>query len=143
MTPHFTLDEVIHSDTAIRKMINNSLPPELMKNVLRAAQGMEEIRALLENKPISVNSWYRCEILNKAICGASKSDHMTGFAIDFTCKDFGSPLDIVKFLSKSNLQFDQMIQEGTWVHVSFAPAMRKEVLTAHFNGSGVSYTKGV
>ena len=38
---------------------------------------------------------------------------------------------------------DQLIQEGAWVHVSFAVHRRNEVLTAHFGEAGVTYTQGL
>jgi putative chitinase len=41
------------------------------------------------------------------------------------------------------LKFDQLIAEGRWVHVSFSPRPRNQVLTAHFSASGVSYTQGL
>ena len=52
-------------------------------------------------------------------------------------------LEIVRKLdAETSLAFDQVIQEGTWVHISFAPTMRRMVLTAHFNGSKVIYSHG-
>jgi hypothetical protein len=36
-----------------------------------------------------------------------------------------------------------VIEEGTWVHISFAPAMRQQVLTAHFDGDKATYRLGV
>ena len=56
----------------------------------------------------------------------------------------GSPLDIVKkIVSYPMIQFDQVIQEGAWVHFSVAPAMRQQVLTAHFVDGVARYQKGV
>ncbi len=68
---------------------------------------------------------------------------MSGFAADFVCPSFGSPLEIVKAIAVSNINFDQCIQEGTWVHISFDPAMRREVLTANFHQGEAYYTEGV
>ena len=39
------------------------------------------------NKPIVINSGYRCPSHNKAVGGASKSRHMQGDAVDFIVKD--------------------------------------------------------
>ena len=60
--------------------------------------------------------------------------HPKGFAADFICSQFGTPLKIVQALAKSKIKFDQLIMEQTWVHVSFAPAMRQQILTATFTG---------
>ena len=42
---------------------------------------------------------------------------------------FAAPLGICRVIAGSALKFDQLIEEGTWVHISFAPAMRRQVLT--------------
>ena len=34
----------------------------------------------------------------------------------------------------SQLAFDQLIEEGTWVHISFDPRMRRQVLTKRPEG---------
>ncbi len=71
------------------------------------------------------------------------SAHVTGNAADFICPAFGVPLDIVKKIAASGVKFDQLIQEGTWVHISFDPAMRQEVLTAHFVDGKATYQSGI
>jgi hypothetical protein len=75
--------------------------------------------------------------------GSPSSQHTKFQAEDFTCSQFGTPLGIVKLLSGSTIQFDQCIQEGAWVHISFTETPRREVLTAHFVGGKVTYTQGI
>jgi len=132
ITPHFTVDEVIFSDTALRLGIINSPPAEIEGAILRTAQGAEEVRELLGGFPMHINSWYRCPALNKAVGGAANSQHMAGEAIDFTCKAFGPPHAIVAHLAAHAdlLGFDQLIEEfGSWVHVSFVSSNpRRQVL---------------
>jgi len=82
ITPHFTLAEVEFSQTAIRRGIDNTLPPELMENVKRQAELMERVRYEL-NTHIHITSWYRCHELNAAIGGSGKSVHPLGLACDF------------------------------------------------------------
>ena len=57
------------------------------------------------------------------------------------------PRDIAEAIRDSSLQFDQLIFEGTWVHVAIPAAgqvPRREVLTARFSaGSRVQYLKGI
>lgn len=165
LTPHFSLEELIHSDTATRLGIDNSPGPQVLANLLVLANGMEQVRAVL-GQPINVNSGFRCEELEKVLCakdfaawcnrnGKMRTDpaawaeyfkrkaHPKGFACDFTCPKFGTPLEIVKALVKAGIKADQIIQEGTWVHISFDPKMRGQVLTATFNGGTPSYTQGV
>lgn len=144
LTEHFSMEELITSDTALRRGIDQTPPPAVAQALRDTASQMEVVRALLGNRPIIVNSGYRSPMLNKIVGGAANSDHLRGMAVDFTCPEFGTPLEIVKFLaSQPTLQFDQLIQEGTWVHISFAPGLRREILTAHFGPAGTTYSKGV
>lgn len=144
LSAHFTLDELVHSDTAIRRGIDQTPPPVVLNNLTRTASQMELVRTLLGGKPIRINSGYRSPALNKAVGGASSSAHLTGRAVDFVCPEFGTPKEVAQMLAGCPiLTFDQIIQEGTWVHISFDPAGRREILTAHFAGGGVTYSKGL
>ena len=142
LSPHFTLEEFTQSQTAARKGISNVPPPAVVEVLKLTALGLEGVRTLLGN-PITVNSGYRSPELNKAIGGVGKSQHVTGEAVDFICPGFGAPVDVCKAIVRSGLKFDQLIQEGTWTHISFSAQPRGDVLTAHFNASGVSYTRGL
>jgi hypothetical protein len=142
LSEHFSLGEATYSATAINEQIDNTPTPEILKEMTKAASGMEVVRALLAH-PIHINSWYRSPSLNRAVGGARNSSHMDGWAIDFTCSDFGTPEDVVKFIVRKDLPFDQLIQEGNWIHISFAPELRKQVMTAHFvAGQHTTYTVG-
>lgn len=141
LTDHFTLAELMRSSVAERKGIDNSVPDRLLPHLFILAVGLEQVRALL-GFPLHIDSGYRCPALNAAVGGAKQSAHMDGFAADFICPAFGDPLSIVKAIEASDIKFDKCIQEGTWVHISFAPAMRREILTAHFGDQGTTYTQG-
>ena len=143
LSEHFTLEELTFSATAQRKQIDNKPPADVLENMKRLAAGLEEVRAALGNKPMRINSGYRSPKLNRAVGGARLSAHMAGYAADFVCPEFGGPLKIVKALAATGIQFDKLIQEGTWVHISFAPEARRQLLTAHFGPNGTSYTAGV
>lgn len=144
LSEHFHLDEFTFSQTAIRKAIPNIPSPHIIGNLKEVADGMEKVRELLGNKPISITSGYRSKKLNEAVGGAKTSAHMLGYACDFICPSYGKPVDLVRKIAASNLEFDQCICEGTWVHISFAPEMRKKVMTALFDGNGgVRYSEGV
>lgn len=142
VSAHFTTEEVEFSSTALRLGIKNTLPVGLMTNVCNAAKGMEEVRALLGH-PIHVDSWYRCPELNHSVGGASQSAHMEGFAVDFICPEFGTPLDICKAITASPIKYSKVIQEGKWVHISFKPPLNCEQMTAHFKDGVPTYTQGI
>lgn len=143
LTENFSLEELVASNTANTLRIDNTPSQEIIGNLIVLSSGLEEIRALL-GKPLRINSGYRCQELNKAVKGSAKSAHMQGYAADFTCNSFGSPLDIVKEILASNIKFDKCIEEGRWVHISFSPELRREILTAHFDANNnTTYTKGV
>jgi putative chitinase len=131
LSDHFSLEEATHSDTATRLGISNQPNEQQLENMKVAAIGMEKIRELLAS-PINVNSWIRLPEVNVAVGGSKVSSHMDGWAIDFTCKGFGTPLQVCKAIEKSNIKFDQMIYEfgdKGWTHISFAPEMRQQKLT--------------
>jgi zinc D-Ala-D-Ala carboxypeptidase len=141
LTAHFSLEELIRSSTAERLGIDNAPSAEVFQHLQQLAEKLEEVREAL-GAPIHVDSGYRCLKLNAVVRGAVSSAHLRGWAADFVCPAFGTPAQIVKRLLASPLRFDQLIQEGTWVHMSFEPRMRQQVLMAHFTSAGVQYTKG-
>jgi hypothetical protein len=77
-----------------------------------------------------------------AVGGTVFSAHTQGWAVDFLCKPL-TPEYIVQMIDTSKVEFDQLIHEGTWVHISFAPTLRQQVLIAHFSAAGTTYTRGV
>lgn len=146
LTPSFTLAEFLASQTATRKGISNT-PDAGSLNTLRTvlAPGMQRVRDLL-GVPLFISSGYRSPSLNSAVGGSRTSQHVTGNAADFYAPGFGSPLEICRFLERHQAQigFDQLIEEGTWVHISFVTgAPRGQVLTAIFEQGGVRYAPGL
>lgn len=128
----FTLRELTKSDTAIRKGIKNA-PSKLEENNLIAL--VENILDPLREaygKPIIVTSGYRCEELNRLIGGSKTSQHRSGQAVDIrtiidTPEENKKLYDLI---IKLNLPFDQLIDEHNfdWVHVSYSPKHRKQIL---------------
>ena len=143
LSPHLSLEELTFSSTAVAHGIDNTASPEIVEHLAALAASLEKVRAIL-GSPLHIDSGYRCPDLNRIVRGVPDSAHVTGYAADFVCPQFGSPLDIVKkIVSYPMIQFDQVIQEGAWVHFSVAPAMRQQVLTAHFVDGVARYQKGV
>jgi|SRR5687767_9392552 len=129
ITPHFTLAEFTKSEYAERKCLNNAIPKALMPNALQVGLLMEKVRSLLDDKMIIVNSMYRSPAVNKAVGGVITSEHCKALACDFVCPAFGTPYQIAKKISESNLEYGQLIYEGTWVHISVAGRHKKKTLT--------------
>ena len=130
LSNHFSLDEATFSETAVRLGINNQPSAAQLTNMQIAAEGMEKVREILDGKGIRVNSWLRLPEVNVAVGGSKVSSHMDGWAIDFVCPSFGTPLDVCKAIEASGLKYDQMIHEfARWTHISFAPEMRGQKLT--------------
>jgi len=131
LTAHFALEELAATQ---HRAINNRPPPEVVATLRMTAARMEEVRRLLGDRVISVSSGYRCPELNRAVGGARTSAHLTGHAVDFNCFGYGSAADVCQAVAKSNLAFDQHIEEGSWVHISFDPRTRRQVLTKRADG---------
>lgn len=128
LSAHFDLAEFTISQTASRLNLDNTPDADTIARLKITSEAMEEVRALL-GKPISISSGYRSPAVNKAVGSSSTSAHVKGWAVDFICSQFGTPLAICRVLAKSKIDFDQLIEEGSWVHISFDPRMRREILT--------------
>lgn len=138
---NFTIEELCASDSATRLGIDNTPSPIVLDNLKILITGLEQVRIALNGGPIHISSGYRSPTLNRFIGGASTSAHCLGFAADFTCKAYGTPEQITKTLKSNKIKYDQLIFEGTWVHISFAPAMRQQTLTANFSKGKVTYSE--
>ena len=139
---YFSLDELTFSDTAVRLHIDNTPPASIVEVLRDTAQRLDQVRDLL-GKPINIVSGYRSPQLNTAMGGQTNSDHTTGRGVDFISRGFGAPLQICQKIIAAGIKFDQLIQEGTWVHISFDPKMRNQVLTATYANGVTSYTNGL
>ncbi|MBW8881355.1 MAG: hypothetical protein JF615_08030 [Asticcacaulis sp.] len=142
LSRYFSKAELTVSQTAARKGIDNTPTNEIWARLTETAKQMDKVRDLLGHA-INVNSGYRSEALNAVIGGAPHSAHSLGYAVDFICPAFGTPLQICQKIVTSGLKFDQLIQEGTWVHISFDPRLRQDVKTANFSGGAATYRSGL
>lgn len=143
LSEHFSLDEFTASQTATRKGISNTPNETVVEKLSMLATTLEQVRKYLGNNTIRISSGYRCVALNRAIGSVDTSAHVLGYAVDFTCPEFGTPKEVASKIAESPIKFDQLIYEGTWVHLSIDPRNRREVLTAHFKNGKASYTKGL
>lgn len=141
LTKNFSYTEAIRSEAARKAGISNEPHLNDTAAILNTAYNMERVRCLLGDSPIIVNSWYRNEQVNRLVGGVANSAHRLGHAVDFTCPAFGSVTDVCRAIVDSGIEFDQLIWEyGRWVHISFAPALRGQVL--HIKQAG-QYRQGL
>ena len=144
ISEHFTWDEVTFSETAIRNDIDNTPPDEILPNIQRMANFMEQVRYVLGGRPIFISSWYRSPDLNLLIGGSKTSVHTKGLACDFTCSHLGNPKRVCEEIAQSNLDFDQLIHEfGRWTHIGLNEGNRRQLLTAYRENGKTIYVNGI
>jgi len=146
LSEHFTLDEFVDSPTAKEKGIANvpnAVQIDAMKNL--CLNVLEPVRKYF-GKPVRIKSGFRSPALNKAIGGASTSQHMKGEAADIEIA--GVRNDAIFNFIITHLNFDQCIaeklsmSEGSkgWVHVSYSVKNRCDTLSCTASGE---YVKGL
>jgi putative chitinase len=121
MTPHFTLEELTHTD---HRTLDNTPNETELANIQRLAEFLEELKTLLGGKPIMVNSAFRSKAVNDAVGSKDTSQHRVGCAADIRVPGM-TPDQVVRAIIASDLKFDQVIREfsdpvkgGGWTHIS-------------------------
>ena len=128
LTPHFSLDELTHTDhrdldntpTTAEKCIidGKEVIINAYENLPRLANFLEQVKALLGNKPIIVNSAFRSEAVNAAVGSKNTSDHRRGCAADIRVPGM-TPDEVTKAIINSGLPYQQVIREfGRWTHIA-------------------------
>ena len=146
VSKHFKLSEFTKSQVATRNGIKNMPGSGDIKNLGNVAyEILEPVRAKFE-KPVMINSGYRCLELNRKIGSSDSSQHTKGMAVDFEI--IGTPNIQVAYWIQNNCDFDQLILEfykpdednAGWIHASYCDGNnRKQVLT--FDGK--TYSDGL
>jgi hypothetical protein len=120
LSEHFTLAELIQSETAARRGIDNTPPPSALANLVRLSGTLEQVRKLI-GRPILVTSGYRSPIVNELVNGSTGSAHLSGRAADIIAPAFGGPQALARAIEASGIEYDQLILEfGRWVHIGIA-----------------------
>ena len=129
---YFTLRELTKSDVATRKRIKNVPNKQEEQNLVALVDNILDPLREVYGNPIIITSGFRCEELNRLVGGSKTSHHRTGQAADIrTIVD--TPEENKKLydlIIKLILPFDQLINEYNfdWVHVSYTPRNRKQIL---------------
>ena len=79
MTPHFTLAEL--TATSHRQFDNTPNEKELA-NLQKLAEFLEQVKTLLDGKPIMINSAFRSKQVNDSVGSKDTSQHRLGYAAD-------------------------------------------------------------
>ena len=129
LTPHFTLEELTHTD---HREFDNTPNDAELANLVRLADFLEQVKAVLGGKPIMINSAFRCKQVNDAVGSKDTSQHRIGCAADLRVPGM-TPDQVVKAIIASGIGYDQVIREfDRWTHVSIpntvATAPRKQSL---------------
>jgi len=147
ISKHISYKEATRSATALRLGIENIPNEYQLQNMEMVAKKVFEPLRETVDAPIKINSFFRCEELNKAIGGSSKSQHCQGRAIDIDDIYGHVSNAFMYYYIKDNLDFDQLIWEfGTdhnpdWVHVSYVDedSNRKRCLKAYRENGKTKY----
>ena len=148
LTRNFTLSELIKSDTAIRKGINNN--PN--------AEQIEKLKALCENilQPVrdhfgrvKITSGFRSVELCEAIGSSARSQHARAEAADFEVVGVDN-CDLADWIHRE-LDWDQLIVEyytpgepnSGWIHCSFTEGTPRKSFLWAFRKDGKTQYKPI
>jgi len=115
LTPHFSLEELTVTN---HRSLDNTPNSSEINNLKRLAEMLEEVKDLLDGKPIMVNSAFRSKAVNDAVGSKDTSQHRVGCAADIRVPGL-TPDQVVKAIVGSPIAFDQIIREfDSWTHIS-------------------------
>jgi uncharacterized protein YcbK (DUF882 family) len=115
LSPHFSLEELTHTD---HREFDNTPNDSEKNNLKRLAEFLEQVKTVLGEKPIMVNSAFRCKQVNDAVGSKDTSQHRLGCAADIRVPGM-TPDEVVKAVIASGIGYDQIIREfDRWTHIS-------------------------
>ncbi len=122
---YFTLQELIRSNEAAKRKIDNTPSFEVVEHLRELTEKVLEPLRAAYGMSIYVSSGYRCPALNKAVGGSATSVHQIGYAVDLQVngsfeefRDF-----VVEWFRKTGTWFDQILLErnkatgAKWIHI--------------------------
>ena len=131
LSEHFTLAELTKTSVKIDNVPNE----EQVKNLRRLCKWLERLRKKWNDlygdgdDPIIINSGFRSPEVNKAVGGATLSNHLTGCAVDIRCIGIEQALRYAAILldisDLNHEDFDELIIErkgySYWIHFAVRP----------------------
>jgi len=122
---YFTLQELIRSEVAAKKKIDNTPTFEVVDHLRELTEKVLEPLRAAYGMSINVSSGYRCQELNKAVGGSATSVHQIGYAADLQVNgSFNRFRDfVVEWFKKTGTRFDQILLErnkatgAKWIHI--------------------------
>jgi len=125
LSEHFTLTELVKSQTADRLGINNTPSGDAVECLIVVCEKILEPVRDNYGVPFTPSSGFRCPELNEAIGSSNTSQHISGEAVDFEVP--GIPNMGLAHWIMNNLDYDQMLLEfyrdndpnSGWVHCSY------------------------
>ena len=115
LSKHFSLEELTHTD---HRELSNEPNETERENLVRLANFLEQVKFVLDDKPIMVNSAFRSKAVNDAVGSKDTSQHRIGCAADIRVPGL-VPDEVVKAVIASELPYDQVIREfDRWTHIS-------------------------
>ena len=150
LSEHFKLAELTKTNTGIKNVPNevqvNNLKRlckwleqlRLRYNQMRNEKGEmrngnEEMRNEVREYPIIINSGFRSPEVNKAVGGATLSNHLTGCAVDIRCIGIEQALRYAAILldisDLNHEDFDELLIEQKahviWIHFAVKPSCNR------------------
>lgn len=137
-----TIENLVYSDTAVAKGINNEPTIEDAKHLELVVEFVNDL-AEAWGRGVKVSSGYRSNALNEAVGGSKTSAHSHGYAVDLLPKKNSDNTEFKKYVLEFLLtsikwknNFDQFIHENkkngsSWAHVGLrnnAGGKRKQLL---------------
>jgi len=115
LSEHFSYEELTYTD---HRIFDNTPTDKELSNLVRLAEFLEVVRAVLDDRNILINSAYRSKAVNDAVGSKDTSQHRTGCAADIRVPGM-TPDEVVKAIRSADLEYDQVIREhDRWTHVS-------------------------
>jgi uncharacterized protein YcbK (DUF882 family) len=115
LSAHFTLEELTHTD---HRELDNTPNDIEINNLKRLAEFLEQVKTVLGDKPVMINSAFRSKAVNDAVGSKDSSQHRVGCAADLRIPGM-TPDEVVKAIIASGIGYDQVIREfDRWTHIS-------------------------
>jgi zinc D-Ala-D-Ala carboxypeptidase len=150
LTENFSLSEMIKSETASRRGLDNTPGDAEIANLKTLAEKVLQPIRNHYKRGVHVNSGFRHPEVNAAVGGSKTSDHCKGQAADIEIPGVANA-DLAEWI-KNNLEFTQLILEfytpgipdSGWVHVSYDKSnLKKQVMTALKENGKTVYKPGL